>query len=158
MLIYRIVHKKYSKSLFASGIEGRWNAVGNKVIYCAESIALAFLENMIRRQGIGFNNDFKIMFIEIDDNSTFDFIKENDLKPGWREEDNYFQCQQIGNKWYNDGKKLLLKVPSAVLPEGVNSVINTLHSDYKKIKLIEVTNLVPDKRIEEILKKYSMKD
>src|SRR5665213_653760 len=115
MLIYRIVHKKYSKSLFASGIEGRWNAVGNKVIYCAESIALAFLENMIRRQGIGFNNDFK---------------------PGWRDEDNYFQCQQIGNKWYNDGKKLLLKVPSAVLPEGVNSVINTLHSDYKKIKLI----------------------
>ncbi len=157
MLVYRIVHKKYSKSLFASGMEGRWNAEGNKVIYCAESIALAFLENMIRRQGVGFNNDFKIMIIQVPDDLKISIINDKDLKSGWRSLDNYFQCQELGNKWYLDGKTLLLKVPSAVLPEEFNFVINTLHDDYRKIKLVEVTTLVPDERIEEILKKYSKK-
>lgn len=156
MLVYRIVHKKYSKSLSVSGMEGRWNAEGNKVIYSAESIALAFLENMIRRQGVGFNNDFKIMIIQVPDDIIISIINDKELKPGWRRMDNYFQCRQLGNKWYEDGETLLLRVPSAVLPEEFNFVINTVHEEYKKIKLIEVTSLVPDERIEIILKKYSV--
>lgn len=67
------------------------------------------------------------------------------------------QCRQLGNKWYEEGKAHLLKVPSAVLPEGFNFVINTLHRDFKKVKLIETTDLVHDERIEAILKKYSKK-
>lgn len=155
MLVYRIVHKKYSQSLFASGMEGRWNSKGNKVLYCAESIALAFLENMIRRQGVGFNHDFKIMFIDIPSKAAITAIDIESLEPGWRDFIDYPKCQALGDKWYNEKKNLSLKVPSAVLPESCNFVINTEHHDYKKVKIIEVTNLVPDKRIEDILKKYS---
>ena len=152
MLLYRIVHKKYSHSLFASGMRGRWNSEGNKVIYCAESIALAFLESMIRRQGVGFNKDFKIMIIKIPSKTKINIINVTALEKGWRDFNNYSKCQGPGNKWYNERKDLLLKVPSAVLPETFNYVINTMHPDYKKVKLIEVTDLIPDERIEEILK------
>ena len=157
MLIFRIVYKSYSNSLQAYGIRGRWNSEGNKVIYCAESIALAFLENMIRRQGVGFNDDFKTMFIQIPDEVSITSVEVAELKKGWRNEGNCVQCRQLGNKWYEEGKTLLLKVPSAVLPEGFNFVINRLHKDFKKVKLIEATDLVPDERIEAILKKYSKK-
>ncbi len=157
MLVYRIVHKKYSGSLFASGLPGRWNSKGNKVLYCAESISLAFLENMIRRKGVGFNNDFKIMFIEVPSNTKITLINIEDLEKDWRDFDNYSKCQVEGDKWYHQNINLLLKVPSAVLPEAFNYVINTLHRDYKKVKLLEVTNLIPDERIEEILKQYSKK-
>ena len=64
MLVFRITHKDFSDKLFASGLPGRWNGENKKVIYCAETIALALLENMVRRQGVGFNRDFKIMIIE----------------------------------------------------------------------------------------------
>ncbi|HUZ60363.1 MAG TPA: RES family NAD+ phosphorylase [Hanamia sp.] len=157
MLVYRIVQKKYSKTLFVSGMEGRWNSKGNKVLYCAESIAVAFLENMIRRQGVGFNDDFKIMIIEIPTKAGITFFNVEDLEPGWRNSDNYSKCQKAGDEWYIACKNLLLKVPSAVLPESYNYVINTEHPEYKKVKLIEVTNLVPDERIEEILKKSPQK-
>lgn len=157
MLLYRIVHKKYSQSLFASGLPGRWNSKGNKVLYCAESISLAFLENMIRRKGVGFNHDFKIMFIEVPSKAKITCINNEDLDKDWRNPDNYSKCQVAGDKWYHENINLLLKVPSAVLPEAFNYVINTEHEDYKKIKLLEVTNLIPDERIEEILKKYSKK-
>ncbi len=52
---------------------------------------------------------------------------------------------------------MILKVPSAVLPEAFNYVINSEFPDFGLIKLIEATDLVPDDRIEDILKKYEKK-
>lgn len=157
MLVYRIVLKKFSKSLFASGIRGRWNSTGNKVVYCAESIPLAFLENMVRRKGFGFNDDFNIMIIEIPANLEISVVSAKQLKTGWRDYRDYSICQLIGNEWYGKAKTCVLKVPSAILTEAFNYVINAEHADYKKIKLIEITKLIPDERIDEILKKYSGK-
>lgn len=100
MLLYRIVHKNFSKELYASGLKGRWNSTGNKVIYSAESIPLAFLENMVRRQGVGFNNDFKIMIIEIPDELSITSIGMSELIEGWRNFRDYSFCQILGDEWY----------------------------------------------------------
>jgi RES domain-containing protein len=154
MLVYRITLKPFSNRLFAPGLAGRWNGNGRKVIYCAESIALAFLENMIRRQGVGFNDDFKLMILEIPDELTIQTITPNGLPAGWRAFRVYSTCQFLGNQWYDDGVVPILKVPSAVLPESFNFVLNALHPDFKMIKLVGVTDLVPDERIEALLKKY----
>lgn len=154
MLAYRITLKQYSKTLFAPGIAGRWNGSGRKVIYCAESIPLAFLENMVRRQGVGFNDNFKIMILEVPDNFNVQEILPKNLPAGWRQFTDYSKCQPIGNKWYDEGLVPLLKVPSAVLPESFNYVINTTHAGFKAIKLLQVTDLIPDERIEDLLKKY----
>lgn len=154
MLVFRITHKQYSQELYASGIKGRWNGAGRKVIYCAESISLAFLENMIRRQGVGFNHDFKIMIIEIPEDLEVTVIGPGQLPPKWRDFKDYSHCQPLGNKWFDEGLTPVLKVPSAVLPESSNYVLHTLHSAFRRIRLIETTDLVPDERIEDILKKY----
>lgn len=157
MLVYRIAHKSFSRKLYASGTKGRWNGEGRKVIYCSESIPLAFLESMIRRQGVGFNDDFKIMVIEIPDDLLVTAIIPDDLADGWRDFRDYSKCQFLGDRWYEEGKTPLLKVPSAVMPEAFNYVINGTHRDFKKIKMIDVTDLVPDERIEDLLKEYSGK-
>ncbi len=155
MLAYRITLKKYSTNLFAPGLAGRWNGNGREVIYCAESIALAFLENMVRRQGVGFNDDFKTMILEIPDDLIIKMITADDLPPGWRTFNDYSLCQPFGNIWYDDGIVPILKTPSAVLPDSYNYVINSLHPDFKKIRLLKVTDLIPDQRIEELLKKHT---
>ncbi|WP_298711839.1 RES family NAD+ phosphorylase [Chitinophaga sp.] len=154
MLLFRITHKKFSQELYASGIKGRWNGPGRKVIYCAESISLAFLENMIRRQGVGFNDDFKIMIIEVPDDLEITVINPGDLPAQWRDFKDYSHCQPLGNKWYDDADTAILKVPSAVLPESSNYVLNSQHPAFRRVRLIETTDLVPDERIEDILKKY----
>jgi RES domain-containing protein len=154
MLAYRITHKIYSAELFASGLPGRWNGNGRKAIYCANSIALAFLENMVRRQGVGFNEDFKTMILNIPDELGIQTITPKQLQAGWRKITDYSKCQSIGNTWYDEGIFPVLKLPSAVLPESFNLVINSLHPDFKKIKLVKTTDLIPDERIEDLLKKY----
>jgi len=154
MIAFRIGHRKYVSQLTASGANGRWASAGKPVIYCAENIALAFLENMVRRQGVGFNHDFRIVFIEIPDDMLISTISESDLDPDWRDPYDYSHCQPLGNKWFDDFRMPVLKVPSAVLTESYNFVINTRHPEFKRIKLVAVTDLVPDTRIEDILKKY----
>ncbi|WP_257666812.1 RES family NAD+ phosphorylase [Parapedobacter tibetensis] len=153
MLLYRITHKAFSHSLFAPGFSGRWNSDGKKVIYTAESIALAFVESMLRRQGSGFNRDFNTMVIEVPDTLLVTHVELNALPSQWRSAHDYRPCQQIGDKWYDRMVSPMLKVPSAVLPEAYNYVINTLHPDFAKIKLLHVTGLIPDDRIEQMLKK-----
>ena len=157
MLTFRIVHKLYATSLYASGMRGRWNSAGNKVIYTSETVTLALLENMVRRQGVGFNSDFKIMFIEIPDDAVIESISESGLESGWRDPNDYSQCQPLGDRWFNASHALALKVPSAVMPLSCNFVVNTLHPDYARVTLVEVTDLMPDPRIEDILKKYGLK-
>ena len=98
MLVYRITHKSYSREVYASGLKGRWNSTGNKLIYCAKSIPSALLENMVRRQGVEFNNDFKIMIIEIPDDLEITPVSASDLKRKWRDFNDYSSCQPIGDK------------------------------------------------------------
>lgn len=153
MLGFRILHQKYGDPLFAPGIEGRWNSAGKRVLYCSDSIPLAFMESMIRRQGVGFNHDFKIAHIEIPDGLPVKKVDVNGLKPGWNNPHSYLKSQPLANKWYDDFETLTLIVPSAVLPSSNNYVINTLHPDFNKIKLVAITSLIPDERIDEILKR-----
>jgi len=151
MIVFRIVHKAFSQSLVGSGHPGRWNKSGQKVIYAAESIALAFLESMIRRQGVGFNEDFNIMFLDIPQELTITTIEPASLSPGWDDIRNHSVSQERSSSWYASLETPVLKVPSVVLPHSFNFVINTEHKDFKKIKIIDLTPLVPDPRIETIL-------
>lgn len=153
MLVYRILHKKYGDPLYAPGIEGRWNKAGQKVLYCSESIPLAFMESMIRRQGAGFNDDFQIAFIDMPDAATIKTIELKDLDKSWNELHEYSKCQKLTSAWYTHAESLVLKVPSAALSVCYNYVLNTLHKDYRKVKLVKLTPLVPDPRIDELLKK-----
>ncbi len=109
---------------------------------------------MIRRQGVGFNHDFKTVIIDIPDTLKIQNVSVSDLNEGWRNFKIYAECQLIGNLWYDKLKTPVLKVPSAVLPESNNFVLNTSHPGFQKIKIVAVTNLVPDERIEDILKNY----
>ncbi len=154
MLVFKIAHKKYANSLAGSGVDGRWTSAGKTVVYCADSIAIAFLENMVRRQGVGFNDDFKTVIIDVPDELGKEVVLPKDLPAGWRDFRDYSACQKVGNKWYDKMMHPLLKVPSAVLTASCNYVLNTNHPDFPRIKVISITDLVPDERIEEILKGY----
>jgi RES domain-containing protein len=153
MLAFRILHKKYGDALFAPGIAGRWNSAGKKALYCSESIPLAFMESMVRRQGVGFNHDFQIAHIEIPDTAAIKIITVKELVKGWDDSYDYSKCQPLGDAWFNSRKELMLKVPSATLNVCNNYVINTEHADFGKVKLLRVTPLMPDSRIDELLKR-----
>jgi RES domain-containing protein len=156
MLIIRITLKRYAHELFAPGISGRWNSDGKKVVYAAGSVSVSVMENLVRRNGYGFNSDFAIMFIEIPDHIGITTYTPEMLPPGWNDPNDYAVSQRLGDAWYDSMATPVLKVPSAVVPQEYNYVLHSLHPDYTRIKLLAVTEFVPDKRIEAILKKHGV--
>ncbi len=107
---------------------------------------------MVRRRGLGFNHDFQIAHIEIPDSIPTQTILEKNLEKGWNNPVDYLNAQRQTNQWYDRLESLVLIVPSAVLSAGNNYVLNTMHTDFIQIKLIGLAPLIPDQRIEEILK------
>lgn len=154
MFVYRIVLKSYGSSLIASGMSGRWNSGGRKVLYAAESVPLACMENMVRRKGTGFNDDFCIMIGAVPDHLEVECLDPTTLSPNWRRPDGYSLCQPFGDKWFDAGKTVVIKVPSAVFPDTSNFIFNTTLAAFKEVKLIKTIPFLPDERIEDILKNY----
>ena len=155
MLAYRMCENAFADNLKVSGHPGRWNSKGNEVLYCCNDASLAYLENMIRRAGIGFSNLFSLMTIEYPDSLSVEYLQLGNPKllKGWDNRTSYTVSQAIGDAWYSANTACILKVPSVLIPQSYNIVFNTKHPEFVKVKLIDVSPIIPDVRMEEIVKK-----
>jgi RES domain-containing protein len=148
MEVYRISQEKYAGTLVASGAANRWNKRDEFVVYSGSSISLSTLELVVHRSGIDIANPYKLLTIEIDDSLAIEEITLKMLPENWRTLGAYPDLQEIGSQWYHSGKSAILKVPSAVVPQEVNYIINTKHPDFTtRVKLIKSVDFKWDKRL-----------
>src|SRR3981081_528643 len=127
MIVFRITLERFAGSLVASGNPARWNSKDIKVIYTAGSRALACLENVVHRSSLGLKERFRTVLIEIPDDITIEEIPLASLAQGWREYSRYQYKQEIGDQWVKRSFAAVLKIPSAIIPEEFNYLINPLH-------------------------------
>ena len=147
MLIYRITLTKFADKLVASGRAARWNPNETEVIYTASSRSLACLENVVHRSQLGLNQLFSVMTIEVPDSVKKEIVKLNDLPTDWREFAQMPLTQDIGQNWLNKAQTALLQVPSSIIDEEMNYLINPHHPDFRKVKLLRSDRFVFDMRI-----------
>jgi RES domain-containing protein len=86
------------------------------------------------------------MMIEIPDNLSVEKIELASLKKNWNSIENYSYCQSLGNKWLNDNNSSILQLPSVVMKQEHNYLINPQHPDFIKIKLRGKEDFDFDKR------------
>ena len=134
MIVFRITLAKYAERLFASGNPARWNSKDIKVIYTAGSRSLACLENVVHRTAHGLQENFLTILIEIPENLKVNVIDKRSLIQGWHDFSNMPYTQNIGDKWIESASSAVLKVPSAIVPEEYNYVLNPAHIDFGKVK------------------------
>lgn len=148
MEVYRIAQTKYSTLLNASGREGRWNEDGQFVIYTSASRSLATLEKLVAFGGVHPKEKYAMMVIQVSDLSTIDSISLNDLPAEWQSVGAYHQLHGLTSVWYSSQPTLLLKVPSAIIPQESNFIINTKHPDFPgKIRILQTEKYFWDQRL-----------
>ena len=149
MEVFRITHKKWSNRLTASGLPARWNSTGVFVIYTAGSRALACLENVVHRASSGLKAPFITMIILIPDDLIIKELLLDELPKDWSKsgEPGYSKCQPFGDSWINSLESAILKVPSAIVPEDSNYLLNPSHPDFDKISIISEEPFAFDERI-----------
>jgi len=147
MTVYRVSLVIYSTKLLASGNAARWNSKDIKIIYTAESRALACLENIVHRNSKGLQKNFRIMEIDIPDKIKIERIKETDLVSDWKDFYKMAYTQQIGDRWIDSLKTAVLQVPSAIVSGDFNYLLNPAHKDFSSIKLLSSVPFEFEERI-----------
>lgn len=147
MLVFRIALTKYANALIASGRAARWNDNDVNVIYTSSSRSLCCLENVVHRSKLGLSANFSVMTIEIPDDVKMQTIDIATLPINWNNFTSMYLTQKLGNKWIQEGKFAVLRVPSSIVPDEFNYLINPLHADFKLINLLKVSSFLFDERI-----------
>lgn len=148
MDIYRISSEKYASKIQASGAPNRWNKENQYVIYTASTRSLATLEMVAHRNAIMGGLRYKMMTIHVPNNKKIIAkIEVSSLPKDWQTFKRYTLTQNIGRKWYDTNESLILKVPSAIIPQEYNYIINTKHPDFSKVSLLSLEDYNWDKRL-----------
>jgi len=149
MEVFRISAEKHAKALTASGKASRWNKDNQFVIYAGEMRSLAVLESVVHKS-IGTALNYEIMIISIaDQESLITRLQQKKLPKNWRDYSAYSDLQEIGSDWYRNKKSLVLQVPSVIIPQEYNFIINTNHPDFNPgtVSLVRNEPFLPDSRL-----------
>ena len=126
---------------------GRWHARGRRVVYCAQNPAAALLEILVH-----FEIDiqdlpvrYRLLKIEAPDDLQVESVPVDRLPTNWPERTEVTRA--LGDAWLTRGSTALLSVPSAIVPETFNVLLNPAHQDARRIVIVQTGEHAIDPRL-----------
>jgi RES domain-containing protein len=114
---------------------GRWNHPGTAVVYTSGSLSLSALELFVHIDLDVFPTELVAIPVDVPDNIGVDTVKLASLPKNWRRYPAPEALKDIGTTWAAKGATAILAVPSAVIPEERNYLLNPAHRDFKRIRI-----------------------
>ena len=147
MKVYRISKCEYIEDLEGTGAArypGRWNSKGTYILYTAATPSLALLESVVHISNIAISS-YCMICLDIPENKI-KTIDSSELPANWFTNPPIDVLKQIGDSFIKENKFLALKIPSAIMPEENNYLLNPAHPDFKKVLTVYVRNIPIDER------------
>lgn len=132
---YRIADRRHSiySGAGAERYGGRWNPVGRQVIYASENLSGAVLEILVHLNETPLPNTHVYIEIFSEDKIALEKVESHEFKV-WDIYDD-FETKQYADLWLEERRSAVLIVPSIVIPEQKNLVLNPNHPDFDKLKI-----------------------
>jgi RES domain-containing protein len=132
LIVYRLAKAAFAQ-LDGEGARlfgGRWNSAGRPAIYAAASPSLAVLEVLVHLDLPAelMPDDYRLLAIEIPEDAPVEHLNETS-----RDAD---LCLAAGDRFLAAGTALILSVPSIVVPQERNAIINVLHPAMRAVRVI----------------------
>jgi RES domain-containing protein len=137
---WRIDKKKWRSTSFSGEgarlYGGRWNSPGRPLVYAAEHAALAALEILVHGIPEQLLAQAYCLIEATFDHALVEELPTKDLPRDWASDPVPRSTQRIGDAWLTaPSSRPVLRVPSAVIPEAFNFLINPLHADFRKVRV-----------------------
>jgi len=151
MELYRIAQEKFADDLTGNGSRlfgGRWNSEGFFALYTSSTRSMVLLETLAHTPAKMLNaNNYQLISLLIPEGIVAEEILLSSLPGGWDVPDTRPFTKRLGDKFLNEGRSLLLAIPCVLMPEEINYLINPLHKDMRKVKMVHKRRIYFDKRI-----------
>ena len=135
MVLWRISRHQDLAGIGGLRAGGRWHYPGHPIVYLSESPASALLEVCVHTAANDIPPNVTLLKVEGPDIAVAS-ISEDALGLDWRE--NVEATRDFGSAWLRESEALLLRVPSAIVPQTSNFLFNPLHVDAKRFVIAEV--------------------
>lgn len=126
---------------------GRWNSEAVPVVYTSSTLALAALEYLVHVDIEDVPDDLIAISIELPDDAGVKIVTPHDLPADWNRVPDHPECVATGDAWVAEGSTLVLRVPSAVVPEEWNLLIHPAHARSADVVVKSVRPFVFDPRL-----------
>lgn len=149
MRVWRIAREVYNP-LDGEGprrFGGRWNSRGAPVVYTAAHLSLAILEVLVHADPDLIPNDLAVFEIEVPDDLPMERGQVEARPTDWQSIPEQLVCRQIGDDWITRAERCMLAVPSAIVPEETNYLINPAHPDSRGVQVVRTRPFVFDPRL-----------
>lgn len=150
--VFRLQQKRFLKDAYsghgANLKPGRWNKRGHDAIYTSCSRSLCAIE-VLARMNPEDAPEFYCVPAKIP-KEVFDRRKifhQKDLPDKWRSYPPLPTLQHMGARWLEECETVVLEVPSAIIPEELNFILNPRHHDFQKIEPTEPEPFTFDMRL-----------
>jgi RES domain-containing protein len=125
---------------------GRWHTRGHPIIYTGGSRSLAILEKLVHTDTEDMPDDQVLITVHIPDELAIDAISPSSIPASWTAP-LHPACIALGDAWLQGTQTAVLRVPSAIVPEESNYLINPLHADAGKITIKDIRPFHFDERL-----------
>lgn len=128
---------------------GRWNAVGTPMVYTSTNRALACLETVVHIAGSAPALPLNRYLVQVDVPAALwrkAVVLEASTLVGWDALPASKTSIDWGTAWADSKTQLLLLVPSVVVPDEMNVLINPVHRDVRKLTAKKVRRWLYDPR------------
>jgi RES domain-containing protein len=151
MIVWRIARAPY-QVLDGEGARlngGRWNSEGKAVVYTSATLSLAALEYLVHIEPLLAPDDLVAIEISLPDEQSLgtDVAPEQFPAGDWQQYPAPEWQAQLGDMWVDDSTFLWLAVPSAVVPQEYNILINPAHPRMVDVRVVSRRSFSFDKRL-----------
>lgn len=147
--LWRLYRTRHGPGLDGIGglfADGRWHTRGERVVYFGASAAIVVLERLAHTDPDLLPNDLRLARFEFSEPALETNVAELATLPAnWRRDEN--ATRRIAARWRQQGSSCLLAVPSAILPEESNFVLNPEHPDAHRLRLVRQRPFTFDPRL-----------
>jgi RES domain-containing protein len=124
-------------------VDGRWHQIGHRIVYTAEHPAAALLEMIVHSDRRFLPLSYQLLKILVPDNVKI--FRVVDLHDGWKADTE--DTKRLGVQWLTECSSSVMQVPSAIVPETWNFLINPVHPDAARIRIENAQNVQLDDRL-----------
>jgi RES domain-containing protein len=144
MVLWRISRHRDLNGIGGLRAGGRWHYAGQPVVYLTENPASALLEVCVHTAANDIPPRFTLLRIEGPE-IEIPAIAEADLMEDWQTR--FEITRNPGTEWLRKKEAVLLRIPSAIVPETMNFLFNPLHPDAELFKITDALEYPFDSRI-----------
>ncbi len=127
----------------------RWNSPGRGVVYTSFHLSLCVLEAFVHLPPLLRTNlpEMAAVRIEVPDEASRLNIGLAELPSNLAGEDAEKRCRQLGDEWLAAREHLVCTMPSMIVPQERNLMLNPVHPLMAKVKIVSIERFLFDPRL-----------